>query len=375
MFSVMLVRSIDRGVPPFKVNTYAVSVMEVAALAALTPGVSVQPWSFILADPGPGEMLVAVTHCGICHSDLHALRNDWKTSNYPLVPGHEVVGMVMRRGLGVTLPVGARVGIGPNVGGCDQCEMCLMGEQNMCRQAVACYDSLRKDGSRTYGGFARIVRCDGRFALPLPDQLSSLTAAPLLCAGLTVFAPLKRWTQPGQTVAVLGIGGLGHLALQFGKALGCHVVALSSSADKKAECHSLGAEHFVNTKQSKEMKPFYGKVDFLLCTVNSQLDWKIYLRLLKVDGRFCFVGIPPGNIKLNVSALVMRRISVCGSLVGSRAETQEMLSIAAAKGVKAIVERFPATEVQAALQQLTANKLRYRAVLDYTLDNTFRSKL
>jgi alcohol/geraniol dehydrogenase (NADP+) len=332
--------------------------MKVHAFAAHTPGATLEPFTFDLPQqPGRGQALIRVTHCGICHSDLHLIRNDWRGSKYPLVAGHEVVGKVIALGDEVPwLAAGQTVGVGWQAGSCGHCEWCLTGNEPLCPQSVATCNGR-------YGGFADHLLIDARFAFPIPAALAPENAAPLLCGGITVYQPLRTYdVRHWHRVAVVGIGGLGHLALQFAAAMGCEVWALSSSSDKDAEARSLGAHHFVHTRDEDQLKDLKGQLDFILVTATADLDWKPYVRALRPHGRICFVTGHATELDVPASYLLAQK-GIVGSQIGGRAMMQEMLAFAARKGIVAQTEQMPLAQVNAALQKVADNTARYRMVL------------
>jgi alcohol/geraniol dehydrogenase (NADP+) len=307
---------------------------------------------------GPFDVEVKVSHCGICHSDLHLLANDWGISTYPLVPGHEIVGHVTEMGASVAhLTRGQRVGIGWQSGSCGTCEQCVKGNENLCGALKAtCVGNL--------GGFANFVQTDSRFAFPIPESLASENVAPLLCAGITVYAPFRAFNvKPTDRIGVIGIGGLGHLAIQFGKAWGCEVTAFSSSPDKEAEARKFGASKFVSSTNSKLMAETANSLDFIISTVNVDLEWANFVNCLRPDGKLCFVGIPPSDLKISVVSLLGGRRSICASPIGGRHLIREMLEFSARHRIVAQTEVVPMAAVNEALKRVGANTARYRMVL------------
>jgi uncharacterized zinc-type alcohol dehydrogenase-like protein len=331
-----------------------VSFSAFAALAAKQPLV---PHQYEPRALEPQDVEVAISHCGICHSDLHLIDNDWSSSVYPLVPGHEIVGTVSAVGSECALAIGQRVGVGWQRSACLECEYCQAGEENLCpRQQATCVGHM--------GGFAHRIRLDGRFAFPLPAALDSAAAAPLLCAGVTVFAPLRRWgVRAGMNVGVIGIGGLGSLALGFLRALGCHPTAFTSSPDKREAALGLGAEEVASSTSVREIRALANRFEFLLCTVPARLDWITYLQTLKPNGVLCLVGAPPGVMQILAAPLLTGQRVICGSDIGSPRAIRETLSFAAEHGIGAQVETAPLEEVNAALQRVRENRVRYRMVL------------
>lgn len=331
--------------------------MKVSGYAALSVGAPLSPYSFELPAPAAGEVLVQVSHCGICHSDLHLIHNDWRGSKYPLVPGHEVVGRIVAMGPSVDwLEIGTVVGIGWQAGSCGHCEWCLTGLEQLCPQSQATCNGRP-------GGFADHLLVDAWFAFPIPDSLAPAQAAPLLCGGITVYSPLRNYgVRHWHRVGIVGIGGLGHLALQFAAAMGCEVWALSSSPTKEAEARQLGADHFLDTSADPNLKDLRGKLDFILVTATADLDWKPYVRALRPTGRICFVTGHSTQLGIPASSLLENK-GILGSEIGGRALMQEMLNFAARKGIHAQTQEMPLDQVNEALQQVADNKARYRMVL------------
>jgi uncharacterized zinc-type alcohol dehydrogenase-like protein len=288
--------------------------------------------------------------------------NEWGVSNYPVVAGHEIVGVVAEIGANVDpdyLRIGQRVGVGAISGSCMSCEWCEGGRQNVCAHRV---DTVMRGH---LGGFASHVRASNwRFVYPIPDAIASEHAGPLLCAGTTVFAPLLRnGVLPTYNVAVVGIGGLGHLALQYLCKWGCEVTAISSSSDKEAQARELGATHFIATGGTQELREASGSFDFILSTVSADLPWDQYLAALRPQGKLCIVGVPEGAITLNPFSLLPAEKVIAGGIPGSLVETKQMLAFTARHGIKPIVETFPMADANRALDHVRRGKARYRAVL------------
>jgi alcohol/geraniol dehydrogenase (NADP+) len=306
---------------------------------------------------GPHDVEIRITHCGICHSDVHLVDGDWGVGTYPMVPGHEIVGAVAALGPEVGhLEVGQRVGVGWQRAACLACEPCNAGEENLCEQNEAtCVDH--------HGGFADRVRLDARFAFPIPEELASESAAPLLCGGVTVYAPLRRWVRPPMRVAVVGIGGLGHLALQFARAMGCDVTAISSTPDKEPEARAFGARHFLATAEPKALRSAASTLDFVLSTVYVPQDWSGLLRALRPNGVLCFVGAPAEPLKLTIGAILGGQKTVTASAIGGRPAIREMLDFAARHGVAAKTQVRPLAKADAAFDDVRKGRARYRIVL------------
>ena len=307
---------------------------------------------------GPQEVEIAITHCGISHSDIHLISNDWGISHFPFIPGHEIVGTVAAVGSEVrSLEIGQRVGLGWHSNSCGQCEWCMSGQENLC---ATCEGTC----VHRHGGYADSVRANAHFVVPIPDVLESEQAAPLLCAGITVYNPMRlHGVNPSSRVGVVGIGGLGHLAIQFASIFGAHVTAFSTSLAKEADAHALGAHHFVNSRESKAMKEVAGSLDFLLSTVNADQDWGAYLQTLRPNGTLWFVGIPPSPVSAHAFPLISGLRTIAGSPVGSPFRIREMLDVTARHGVKAMTERFPMASANEAIAKVKKGKVRYRAVL------------
>lgn len=331
--------------------------MAIHGYAATAAGAPLSRFEYDAGELGAWEIELAVTHCGVCHSDLHLIDDDWELTRYPLVPGHEIVGTVVARGAAAThLEVEQRVGVGWQRGSCMNCPWCVRGEEACCpEQHATCVEH--------HGGFADRVRVDSRFAYPLPESLRSEIAAPLLCAGHTVFTPLYRYVKSHHTVGVMGIGGLGHLALQFARAMGCHVVAFSSSPQKELEAHRFGAHEFVLEGDRNQMRHAAGTCDYILNTVSAQIDWGAFMNVLRPQGTLIVLGGPPGDVAVPVISLIDGDRGIRGSATGSRTTMREMLSFAVHHGIAPKVEVMPMRDVNAALQRVRENKARYRVVL------------
>lgn len=331
----------------------------IKAWAAQCAGGKLEPFEY---DPGPlgdEEVEIAVEHCGICHSDLSLLNNDWGMTQYPFVPGHEASGRVVAMGpqaKGVS--VGQRVGLGWNSHSCMHCKQCLMGHHNLCER-------LQPTLIGRHGAFADKVRAHWVWTMPLPEGLDSRECGPLLCGGITVFAPLRELNiSPTSRVGVIGIGGLGHMALKFCKAWGCEVTAFTSSDSKMEEARAFGAHHVVSTGDSKAIAKLAGTLDLIIDTVNATLDWDGLLNALAPNGRLHVVGAVPEPIPVPVFTLLMGQKSISGSPTGSRGAIDSMLNFAARHQVTPQTEHFPMSKVNEALHHLRDGKARYRIVLD-----------
>jgi len=332
--------------------------VEIHGLAVHAAGAQLVAYKY---DPGelkPNEVEVKISHCGVCHSDIALIDNDWGFSKYPFIPGHEIVGTVSAVGTGVQdRKVGERVGIGWQADSCGICEWCRQGDEHLCAQAQPTCVGRN-------GGYADSVRVNSRFAIPVPEGLESESMAPLLCAGITVYTPLRNHgVRPSSRVGIVGIGGLGHLGLQFAKAFGAEVTALSTSKDKEAEAVEMGADHFVNTRDTADLKKVAGSFDFVLSTVSADQDWQALMNSLRPKGTLCVVGVPPSPISVQAFPMIGGQKSISGSPIGSPRDLHEMLDVAARHKVTAITERFAMAKANEAIAKVKKSKVRYRAVL------------
>lgn len=337
--------------------------MIVTAFAAREPHSLLTRYEYEQGALGPLEVDVEITHCGICHTDIAMIDDEFGYSRFPVVAGHEVAGVVSAVGELVDpdqLRVGQRVGIGAIAGTCMTCEFCLSGRQQLCARR----DDTVLRGDR--GGFASSVRAsDWRFAYPIPDAIDSHHAGPMLCAGVTVFAPFVRHrVKPTDRVGVVGIGGLGHLAIQFADAWGCEVTAISSSPEKRDEALHLGADHFIATRGTNELADAAGTFDFLLCTVSADIPWSDYLAALKPQGTLSVVGLPASAIHIDPFALLTSEKTIAGGVPASRQESMQMLEFAARTGVRPQVEVFAMNDINEAIAKVRSGRARYRAVVD-----------
>jgi uncharacterized zinc-type alcohol dehydrogenase-like protein len=308
---------------------------------------------------GPEEVEIAVEHCGVCHSDLSVLNNDWGISRYPFVPGHEVIGRVVAAGeVAKGVKVGDHVGVGWTSGSCMHCQLCLGGKQHLCRTSQATIIGHA-------GGFADRVRAHWAWTIPLPAALDASTAGPLLCGGITVFNPFHLYSiSPTARVGILGIGGLGHMALKFANAWGCDVTAFTSSESKRDEAMKLGAHHVVSSRDVKSIRSIAGSLDLLLITANAALDWDALIGTLAPNGRLHVVGVVPEAIPVQAFALIGSELDISGSPTGSPVDIARMLEFAARHKIAPQVERYPMSKVNDALEHLEAGKARYRIILD-----------
>lgn len=317
-------------------------------------------------DLGPCDVLIKLRYSGVCHSDIHTVRGDWGPQTYPLTVGHEMVGTVAETGSAVTKhQVGDKVGVGTIVNSCRSCESCRAGQEQYCAEGnVQAYGSVDRDGTITQGGYSTHVVVVEDFVLKIPDAIPFESAAPLLCAGITTYSPLRRWDAAGKKVAVVGLGGLGHLGVKFADALGADVTVLSQSLAKQDDAVRLGADQFYATSAADTFDKLARSFDLILNTVSAQIDLDSYLGLLKVDGTLVNVGAPAEPMSLAVLNLLVARRSFAGSATGGIAETQEMLDFCAQHGIAADVEVIAANQINEAYERMLASDVRYRFVID-----------
>jgi alcohol dehydrogenase (NADP+) len=326
------------------------------------------PHSFSRRDPGPTEIAIEVLFCGVCHSDLHMARNEWGQSVYPLVPGHEIVGRVIAIGTSIKkFKVGGIAAIGVIVDSCRHCAPCGRGEEHFCKEgATLTYAAKdRVDGSITMGGYSNNYVVDERFAHSVPENLDMAAVAPLLCAGITTYSPLRHWKAgPGKKVGIVGLGGLGHMGLKFAHSFGAHVVQLTTSLKKKEDALKLGANEVVLSADANAMKAHAGTFDFILDTASAPHDLDPYLSLLKQDGTLTLVGLPDKPPSVNVFSLITRRASIAGSMIGGMPETQEMLDYCGLHKIAAEVEVIPIQKINESFERMLKQDVKYRFVID-----------
>jgi len=327
-----------------------------------------KPWSFERREVGPHDVQFDIQFCGVCHSDLHQIKNDWGEGIFPMVPGHEIVGKVIKVGEHVKkFKVGDLAGTGCLVDSCRTCENCQDGLEQFCLNGMTgTYNSLEQDKKTpTYGGYSNTIVVNEDFVLHISDKLSLAAAAPLLCAGITTYSPLRYWkVGKGHKLAVLGLGGLGHMAVKFGVAFGAEVTVLSTSPTKEADAKELGAHHFVVTKDATQLANVVGSFDFILDTVSAPHDINMYLSLLKTNGVHICVGVPPTPYDLHAFSLIGGRKSLVGSLIGGLPETQEMLDYCAANNIVSEIEIIDIKDIHAAYDRMLKGDVRYRFVID-----------
>ncbi len=325
------------------------------------------PLSIERRDLGPLDVRIDIAFCGVCHSDIHTVRGDWGPQTYPLVPGHEIVGTVAEVGSDVTkFAVGERVGVGCMVNSCGECTSCTADEEQYCeRGAIFTYGGTDRDGTMTQGGYSTGIVVTQDFVVRVPEGIALDAAAPLLCAGITTYSPLKRGgVGPGSRVAVIGLGGLGHMAVKIAVALGAEVTVLSQSLRKQEDGLRLGATDYRATSDHATFKELAGRFDMILNTVSAELPLDLYMSLLRLDGALVNVGLPTEPLKVNAFSLTHRRRSLSGSLIGGIKETQEMLDFCAEHGITADIELIGAEQINDAWERVLASDVRYRFVID-----------
>ena len=336
-----------------------------AAKSAKTP---LEPFTFTRREPRETDVQIEIQYCGVCHSDVHQARDEWGGSTFPMVPGHEIVGKVVKVGSKVkNFKPGDLAGVGCMVDSCRECEACREGLEQFCENgANFTYNGKEKDGvTPTQGGYSNVIVVDEKFTLRIPKELDLAAAAPLLCAGITTYSPLKHWkVGPKSKVAVVGLGGLGHMGVKLAHAMGAHVTVITTSPSKKEDAKRLGADDVVISKDPAQMEAAASRFDFILNTVSAPTDINAYINLLKRDGTMVLVGVPEKAPELQAFALIGGRRSVAGSLIGGIAETQEMLDFCAKHGIVSDIERIPIQKINDAYTRMIKNDVKYRFVID-----------
>lgn len=327
------------------------------------------PITFERREVGPHDVKIDIMYCGVCHSDIHMVRSEWGPSIYPIVPGHEIVGKVVEIGSHVTkFKIGQTAGVGVFVDSCRTCTSCETGQEQYCDEGMtATYNDFYRDGNtQTFGGYSSNYVIDEKYALHVNFEESDLArVAPLLCAGITTYSPLRfAGVGKGHKVAVLGLGGLGHMAVKFAASFGAEVTMLSTSPSKEADARALGADHFALSTDPAQMKALAGSFDFILNTVAAKHDLNKFLDLLTVEGKMLLVGIPPEDNAFGAAKLISKRRSIIGSMIGGIAETQEMLDYCAEHGILSDVEMISMADVNAAYERVIHSDVKYRFVID-----------
>lgn len=342
--------------------------MTIKAYAAHDATSPLVPFTIERREPGPQDIEIDILYCGVCHSDLHQARNEWQGTTYPCVPGHEIVGRVTRVGSSVTaFKPGDRAAIGCMVNSCRTCPSCQDGEEQFCDEGpIWTYNAEDKhSGGMTYGGYSQRIVSDQAFVLRVPDNLDLAASAPLLCAGITTWSPLRHWgVGPGQKVGVVGLGGLGHMAVKFARALGAEVVLFTTSPGKAEDARRLGASEVVLSNDPVAMGALRNHFDFILDTVSAPHDLNVYLGLLKRNGTLTLVGVPPEPAPVAAANLIFGRHQLAGSLIGGIRETQEMLDFCGEHHITSDIELIPMASINAAYERMLRSDVKYRFVID-----------
>ncbi|MDT4289105.1 NAD(P)-dependent alcohol dehydrogenase [Methylomonas sp. MO1] len=343
-------------------------MLKTVGYAAYNPQTPLRSFHFERRQPGPEDVRIEILYCGVCHSDLHQVRNEWRGTTFPIVPGHEIVGRVVEVGSQVTnFKLGDLAGVGCMVDSCGVCPDCQDHQEQFCDHTIFTYNSPDKHtGKMTYGGYSNQIVVDQGFVLHVSDKLELSAVAPLLCAGITTYSPLRHWKiGKGHKVGIVGLGGLGHMGLKFAHAFGAEVVLFTTSPGKEADAKRLGASEVVISKHADEMEKHLNSFDFILNTVAAQHDLDQYLSLLKRDGTMCLVGVPSEpHPSPNVGNLIFRRRALAGSLIGGIRETQEMLDFCAEHGIVSDIELIPMAGINDAYQRMLKSDVKYRFVID-----------
>ncbi len=338
------------------------------AYAAVSSDTPLKPFAISRREIRPNDVEILIDYCGVCHSDLHQVRNEWSGSIYPMVPGHEIVGRVGKVGKDVSsFKVGDLVGVGCFVDSCRTCQNCVSGLENYCEQGmVGTYNSYERDGvTPTFGGYSEKIVVDSHYVLRVPQNLPLAAVAPLLCAGITTYSPLRHWqVKAGSKVAVVGLGGLGHMAVKFAVSFGAEVAVITTSEHKVADAKKLGAHDVILSTSKEAMASVRGQFDLVLDTVSHAKDLVPYLSLLKQDGTMVLVGIPDAPLKVPAFSLIMKRVAVAGSLIGGIKETQEMLDYCGKHGITSDVEIIDIRDIEQSYQRMLKGDVKYRFVID-----------
>ncbi len=342
--------------------------MNVRGLAALTKSAPLTPYSFTRRDLLPNDVAIAIKYAGICHSDIHQVREEWGGALFPMVPGHEISGVVSAVGSSVTkFAVGDLIGVGVFIDSCRNCSSCKQGLEQYCENGMTpTYNGFERDGvTPTMGGYSDGYVIDEKYAVRIPTSLGLAAVAPLLCAGITLYSPLKHWNAgPGKKVAVMGLGGLGHMGVKFAHALGAEVTVLSHSPSKEADARSLGADHFVVTSDSDQLRSIKRKFDLILDTVSAEHNINDYLSLLSTDGTLVVIGLPGVPFAVDADSLLSGRRSMAGSMIGGVSELQEMLDFCGEKNIVSEIELISADYVNTAYERTIKSDVRFRFVID-----------
>ncbi len=341
--------------------------MQVNSYATKAADAPLAPFKIERRTPGPHDVQIEILYSGVCHSDIHQARNEWGNSIFPMVPGHEIVGKVTAIGSHVKdFKVGDLAGVGCLVDSCRECQYCNEGDEQFCQNGmVGTYNSIDKSGQPTYGGYSTQIVVDEKFTLHIPENLDLKAVAPLLCAGITTYSPLRHWkVSKGQQVAVVGLGGLGHMGVKLASAMGAEVTVISTSDNKEPDAKRLGATHFVNSRNEEAMKAIAGKFDFILNTVSAQNPYDAYMGLVKTNGAMVLVGAPPEPSQITGFNLIMGRKTLAGSLIGGIKETQEMLDFCSEHNITSDVELITMDQINEAYERVLKSDVKYRFVID-----------
>lgn len=341
--------------------------MKTFAYAAHKGKAPLAPFIFDRRSPSDGDVAIDIKYCGICHSDIHTVRDEWGEQQYPLVPGHEIVGVVSKIGPKVTkYKVGDLVGVGCMVDSCRHCSSCEEGLEQYCSTGlVGTYGAKLPDGSVTQGGYSSHIVVNENYVLKMPTNLPLDKAAPLLCAGITLYSPLSHWKAgPGKKIAIIGLGGLGHMGVKIAHAMGAEVTILSQSLKKKEEGLKMGAKDFYATSDENTFKTLRHQFDLIINTVSAEIDWNLYLGLLKRDGTMVVLGLPEKAIPIHAASLIMGRRRLAGSVIGGIKETQDMLDFCSKHNITCDIELISAAQINEAYERVIKSDVRYRFVID-----------
>jgi uncharacterized zinc-type alcohol dehydrogenase-like protein len=342
--------------------------MKSRGYAALSAGSTLSPFEFDRRDLGLNDVALDISYAGICHSDIHQVAEEWGPAIFPMVPGHEIAGIVTSVGSGVTkFAVGDKIGVGVFVDSCRSCTSCVQGLQQYCVEGMTgTYNGLERDGKTVaMGGYSNVFVINQDYAVKIPDNLPMEGVAPLLCAGITLYSPIKHWNVgPEMKVAVMGLGGLGHMGVKFAVAMGAEVTVLSHSPSKQADAIAMGAHHFISTKNPENLTPLAKSFDLILNTVSAEIEIGDFLNLLKLDGTLVVIGLPGKPYQVHVGSLLNGRRSIAGSMIGGIPEIQEMLNFCAEKSIVSDVEVINASYINEAYKRTIASDVKYRFVID-----------
>lgn len=344
------------------------TAIKTKAYAAVSAGAEVKPHEIERREPGPHDVLIDIKFCGVCHSDVHQVKDDWGGAIYPMVPGHEIAGIVEKVGEKVTtFKAGDRVGVGCMVDSCKECGSCADGDENYCEKGnIQTYNAMSLDGKNiNFGGYSERITVHERFVARIPDSLPLEKAAPLLCAGITTYSPLVHWKAgPGKAVAVVGLGGLGHMGVKIAHAMGADVTVISRTNNKKADAEKMGAKDYVATAEPGAVEKNQNRFDLIINTVSSAADMNAYMGMLKRDGVMCLVGAPSEDLPIKAFSLIPKRTTLSGSTIGGMRETQEMLDFCGKHGIASDIEIIPIQKINEAYERLLKSDVRYRFVID-----------